>query len=141
MSKVIPTVTRNAASKWRGRSGWCGLRMKAAEGCDAVCRSARLRPSTPTILFSLSVPPNSSLIDTHFWRGFFFFSQAVGAAPGLSVKPAQPIRSEEIGRDEAPRPIEAEESARPVGGTVIRTSAQRGPTPECCLWKINNFII
>lgn len=43
------------------------------------------------------------------------------AEPGPSVKSAQPIRSDERQRDEAPRPIEAEESARPERGTVIRT--------------------
>lgn len=102
----------------------------------SVALRLSVRPLRQSSFLFLS-PQNSSLIDTHFWRGFFF-SQAVGAALGLSVKPTQPIKSGEIGRDEAPRPMEAEESARPVRGTVIRTSAQRGPTPECCPWKINN---
>lgn len=96
----------------------------APEGRRVVqMRSVALRVSLSfhsDFLLSLSVSPNSSLIDTHFWRGFFF-SQAMEAEPGPSVKSAQPIRSDEGQRDDAPRPIEAEESARPERGTVIRT--------------------
>lgn len=103
--------------------------MSAAPGSDAVCRSARLSVLPLRLpLFSFCPPPISSLIDTHFWRGFF--SQAPGAALRPSVKHAQPIRRGERERNEAPRPIEAEESARPERGTIIRTEAQTGLTPE-----------
>lgn len=105
---------------------------RTADSSDAVCRSARLSVLPLRLPLFSFCPPNSSLIDTHFWRGFFF-SQALGADLSDSVKPARPIRSREKEPDEAPRPMEAEESARPERGTVIRTAAQTGPTPECCL--------
>lgn len=81
VSKVIPTVARNAASKFRGRIDSCRLRLKEAGRRIVVMRSVALRVSPSfhsDFLFSLSVPPNFSLIDTHFWRGFFFLSQALG---------------------------------------------------------------
>lgn len=81
MSKVIPTVARNAASKARGRIDSCLLRLKEAGRRRVVMRSVALRVSPSfhsDFLFSLSVPPNFSLIDTHFWRGFFFFRRRWG---------------------------------------------------------------
>lgn len=121
MSKVIPTVTRNAASKFRGRGESCRLRLK--DGGSFRCGlslCASLCPSTPTSSCLFLSPRTPSLIDTHFWRGFFFPRQW-RRNPDPLVKSAQPIRSDERQRDEAPRPIEAEESARPERGTVIRT--------------------
>lgn len=62
VSKVIPTVTRNAASKFRGRIESCRLRLKEAGRRIAQMRSVALRVSPSfysDFLFSLSVPPET----------------------------------------------------------------------------------
>lgn len=62
VSKVIPTVTRDAASKFRGRIESCRLRLKEAGRRIAQMRSVALRVSPSfysDFLFSLSVPPET----------------------------------------------------------------------------------
>lgn len=124
VSKVIPTVTSNAASNFGRQTVPSRLRVISSPGGVIVLMRSVSQSFHSAAFFFSFCPPNFSLIDTHFWRSFFFFFfQAQGAALLRPVKNARPMRSGESQRHKVFRPMAAEGDARPGRRTVIRTAA------------------
>lgn len=122
VSKVIPTVTSNAASNFGRQTVPSRLRVISSPGGVIVLMRSVSQSFHSAAFFFSFCPPNFSLIDTHFWRSFFFFFSGAGGGPPA---PCQKRTSNEKWGKSATQSVPSNSS----GGR--RASWKKNRNPDC----------